>query len=195
MFQSNNEIARKLVRKLITDLSQDWSLQGFGMLRMYLDKETRLHIWNHGSAVPDVSDIHDHPWGFTSTIICGSVTNQLFVIDEATKANNMLRQEIVCGPGGHSVGTPTPVHLDEHSQRTYGPGESYSQRADQLHRTIAAPGTVTIVKRYFLENTENARVCFPLGTEWVSAEPHVATPHDMLPFFTEAMKRLEENAV
>lgn len=193
MFQSGNEIARKLVRKIITSLNQDWSIQGFGMLRMYLDKDTRLHIWNHGVAVPDVSEIHDHPWDFVSTIICGSVTNEVYVKEEDLTAN-MLMQEIVCGPGGHSVGTALPVNMRKFAERTFKAGESYSMKSDQFHRTVAEPGTVTIVKRYFKENTENARVCFPLDTGWVSAEPRVATPHDMLPFFAEAIKRLESEA-
>ena len=55
----------------------EWSVQGFGMLRAYFDKDKvyRLNIWDHDLAVPNVSVIHDHPWSFTSWIINGEATN------------------------------------------------------------------------------------------------------------------------
>ena len=194
MFQSANEIHRKLIRHILKNgLDYRWSIQGFGMLRLYLDKETRLHIWNPSAAVPDVSEIHDHPWDFVSNIICGSLTNELYRIIEELPEVTMLMQQIVCGPGGHSCGTPEPVKMGLVSTRDYKTGESYAQFAPAFHRTIAAPGTITIIKRRFRENTENARVCFPLGTEWVSAEPRDATPEEISPFLQQALIQMENS--
>lgn len=104
----------------------------------------------------------------------------------------MLMQQIVCGPGGHSEGEAEPVHIGAYSVRAYTSGESYAQMAEVFHRTMAEPGTVTIVKRRFRENTENARVCFPLGTEWVSAEPRKASPREANEFIQLALEKLEK---
>ena len=46
----------------------EWELQGFGMLRTYIDKDTRLQIWLKDFIVPGVTDIHTHPWDFESFI-------------------------------------------------------------------------------------------------------------------------------
>lgn len=60
--------------------NRDWTVQGFGMLRCYLDsdKRFRLNIWDDRLAVPHVSVIHDHPWSFDSWIINGIFHNQRF---------------------------------------------------------------------------------------------------------------------
>ena len=58
-----------------------WTVQGFGLLRCYPFRETkdvRLHIWNSDLRIEHVSDIHTHPWDFTSHIICGYIHNHLY---------------------------------------------------------------------------------------------------------------------
>jgi hypothetical protein len=192
MFQSGNDVSQKLLRHILKNaLDYRWLIQGFGMLRMYLDNDTRVHIWNTAAAVKDVSDIHDHPWDFVSSIVWGTLTNELFR-EMPDYPPNMLCQQIVCGPGGHSLGVPVPLHLEPYNAREYKSGESYNQRAEMFHRTRAVPGTVTVVTRHFRPNTEHAKVCFPLGTQWVSAETRVATADDIMPFIQLALDLLPE---
>ncbi len=56
----------------------EWSLQGFGMLRLYLSKEVRLHVWDDRYAVKNVTTIHTHPWHFRSTVLFGELTDVLY---------------------------------------------------------------------------------------------------------------------
>lgn len=73
------------------------------------------------------------------------------------------------------MGDSGPVYLSELSSVTYGLGCFYEQRARDIHASYPEDGTVTIISRHFHENTEHARVFYPIGTEWVSAEPRPAT--------------------
>lgn len=202
-----------LVRHLLHEFDRhQWSIQGFGMLRLYLSKEVRLHIWHSAFKVPNVSEIHDHPWDFESEVVCGELTNQLYVVLKDGPGNLMVEEDrttiggyernpcthhvtkIRCGPGGgvcESEGPPEPRLLLGYCPHTYLAGESYAERAVQVHETKAVDGTVTIVRRTFKADTEHARVFFPLGTEWVSAEPRPALPGEVAEFAMAALDRLE----
>ena len=56
-----------------------WSLQGFGMLRLYLSDNIRLHVWTTEHRVENVSDIHDHPWDFISTVLFGQLKTNAII--------------------------------------------------------------------------------------------------------------------
>ena len=59
----------------------EWEIQGFGMLRTYIDKDTRMQIWLNSFIIQDVTDIHTHPWDFTSYIYQGRISNFIFKED------------------------------------------------------------------------------------------------------------------
>src|SRR6266705_1769973 len=86
-----------------------WSLQGLGMLRLYLDDTHRMHIWDDRYQVYNVSQMHTHPWNFTSTVIVGVVRNIRYV--ENSQATEFHRQMIHCGEGGGLVGESDVVNL------------------------------------------------------------------------------------
>lgn len=178
-----NEIRllRATVRSILEHADRyEWSLQGFGMLRTYLSKEVRLHVWNSRFAVPNVSTIHDHPWDFTSLIVSGRVTQYRFT--ESADPNigePFSRQTIRCGVGGGLVhgcemNAPELVRLRRSYLETYDTGERYGQTANEVHHSLPDDGTVTIVERTFRADTEHARVYYNTQ-EWVSAEPRPAT--------------------
>lgn len=172
MFEATQDAIRKLLEQ---PDRLEWSLQGFGMLRAYLgsDKRTRLHIWDDRYAVDNVSTIHDHPWDFESLVLSGSIQNRIIGAMLGDPSHHV--QRIVCGPGGCALHRERDMRVGTLSQRVYKPGQEYGQAADWLHESIPSRGAVTIVSRTFKEQTEQARVCFPIGTDWVSAEPRPAT--------------------
>lgn len=114
---------------------REWSIQGFGMLRTYLDDEhiERLHIWDVDQAVDDVSTIHDHPWDFTSRIVRGRIRNQRFVAHGSEAAPKFYRARIRCGEGGGLLTEPERVAICSLGVEAYGPGETYSMEAPELH--------------------------------------------------------------
>lgn len=158
-----------------------WSLQGFGMLRMYLSETERLHIWHSKFKTKDVTTIHGHPWDFTSNIIAGKIRNTIYsiVTEYDLRTTTFDEQTIICGPTGCDVGPKRPVFLRVKSRSAYIRGESYSQKTNEIHDTSYVDGTITVVKRTFLEDTEHARVYIPVGEKRVDAKPREAAREEI----------------
>ncbi len=201
MLAWDTEHKQLLVRKILEGVRQyEWSLQGFGMFRLYLSKRTRLHVWVPSFAVPNVSTIHTHPWHFRSEVIAGSMVDRLYersllrLLPISESATHHM-QKIVCGPGGCAIGNPEPVVLRHVQDLTITVGKAYSLTAEAFHESIPSPGTVTIVDREFLEDTEHAHVCFPFGTRWESAEPRRATQKEIDAMAEIALERLSRSVV
>jgi hypothetical protein len=163
-----------------------WSLQGMGMFRLYLSKEVRLHVWDMRFTVEKVSTLHTHPWAFTSYVLSGLMTDRLLKkIDPSREPVTHYEQQIVCGPGGGTSAEKQPVHLEPLQVCTYGAGSSYTREATDVHESVPKSGTVTIIERQFLPDTEHAYVYFRTDREWVSAEPREARKEEV-----EAMARM-----
>jgi hypothetical protein len=169
-----------------------WSLQGLGMLRTYLSKAVRLHIWDDRFAVHNVSTLHNHPWSFESLVVCGAIRNRIYrSFDHLLTKTTHHEQKIQCGTDGKLIdATKRDVHLELQNDYTVTAGWSYRQPHDAIHDTIAARGTVTIVHRRFHADTEHARVYFPLGTDWVAGIPRPATPAEVATIVEGALQRL-----
>lgn len=178
-----------LVRTILQNAqSFDWTIQGFGMLRLNLRKIGRIHVWDKQFAVPDVSVIHNHPWSLRSTIISGCLSNVRYELVEDEKRHTHLRQRLVTGEGGRLLDKPLPVNLRPRSFEWYGPGDTYEQAASEIHESRPFDGTVTLMERPKGLSDEVASVFWPLDTEWVSAEPRPAEPREVLLITTRALE-------
>ncbi len=174
-FAGTYELTRELVHKILERAScYPWTLQGFGMFRLNLGKLGRIHIWNTDYAVKNVSVIHTHPWNLHSMILSGKLTNVIYR-EQAHGINAHWRSEIQTGEGGGLKGDPVAVTLGVHQLETYGAGQWYWQSANEIHESRPANGTVTVVRRPKGPPDEKALVYWPLGYEWVSAEPRPVT--------------------
>lgn len=163
-----------------------WTVQGFGMVRTYLDpaKEWRLNVWDDRLRYVDtVSDIHDHPWSFRSWVLAGQIENQRFRHlcreegDEPHLTHSMV--EIKTGEEGGRVGPITSEILFPGPKELYVAGQDYAQNLSEVHRTVATRGCVTLNQRTPATTEYTARVFFPLGTEWVDAMPRKATAYEV----------------
>lgn len=168
---------------------REWTIQGFGMLRLYLgdDQVERLHIWDTTEAVENVSSVHDHPWDLDSTIISGVLCNHRYVKDDENGEpwNAVL---IRTGEGGHVLRPHTPWSLRPLDVEVYMPGEKYHQDAEEIHESVPQRGAVTVVRRTFSKPRDIATSCFREGT-WVSAEPRPATRDEVDRFVRLALER------
>jgi hypothetical protein len=181
---------RIVMNALAHPFDYEWSLQGFGMLRAYLDAEQiiRLHIWDLGSAFPDVSRIHDHPWDFTSRIVTGQMGNQRYTVD-GPDGEEFLSARIRCGEQAQLLEEPTRALVSAQPQESYGPEERYSQEATEFHESFPLPGTVTVIQRSFKKNREIARVLWREGP-WGDAKPRPATQEEVKHFIGLAKRNL-----
>lgn len=158
----------------------DWSLQGFGMLRTYVSRELRLHIWDDRFRVKNVSDIHDHPWHFESLVLSGEIRNRRFDDTYPTPMQPATHHKglIICG-SETDVKTATierDVHLYDTGVQLIASGGLYRQKADEVHRTDFTRGTVTLIAREWTEkDPERALVYWPIGETWTPGHPRPAT--------------------
>lgn len=171
-----------------------WTLQGFGMLRTYLDPDEveRLHIWDTRMANDEVSTVHNHAWDFTSLIYSGRLANQRYLRD----GHGVEWKSAVIKPGecgGIVKPEPGGLLLSETPREYYAPGMQYSQEATELHESLPAPGTVTIIKRTFHNDRslDLATVAWKAG-DWVTAEPRRATDGEVMDFCLLARERWGE---
>lgn len=153
--------------------SLDWEIQGFGMLRTYLSRDVRLHIWSHDLRKKDVSSIHNHPWDFTSLVLRGAIFNERFV--EMPGEVNYNRATIRCGVDAKIESDVEKVRLEKVGHEVVASGEFYSQTASELHDTAYQDGTITLIERHAKPDPDHARVYWPLGAQWVDARPRKAS--------------------
>ena len=153
--------------------SYEWTVQGFGFIRTKIQNVGRIHVWDSTLTTERVSTMHTHPWALRSTIISGELINQRFVESEIEpRSMPYMRSRIATGEGGGLIGEPEPVKiLPFDNPEWYLPGDTYSQRANEIHRSIPQDGTVTLMTRPQGPPLEEATVYWPAGTRWVSAEP------------------------
>lgn len=175
-----------LVKKILeSPFEHKWSLQGLGMLRLYLNKETRLHIWDSRFKVPNVSTIHDHPWDFDSLVVAGRLKQVRFYPYEAGERYSY--SILKCGAGNCERTPPLPIWLNAMAEEDFGEGDSYRQVSCEIHDSRPYDGTVTIIERKFTKADEDhARVFWKEG-DWVSAEPRPATKDEIKSITTASL--------
>ena len=174
----------------------EWELQGFGMLRTYIDKNTRLQIWLKDFIVPDVTDIHTHPWDFQSFIYQGQITNFIFkeyalqdqVSGEWFQSDRCL---ILTGVTAF-VKEKTPIILKPLDKVGYSRGDIYFHGKDVPHRIDFIDGTITILTKSNIHEDSLAYSYVQNGGEWVSAAPRLATKEEIIPFIDAASKLNKE---
>lgn len=193
------DITKSLVESILKNWrSYKWSLQGFGMLRLYIEDELRLHIWDSRYQIRNVSIVHNHPWSFESHIIAGTIWNYEYEFNEAQPDNKFSEpyylEKIITGEKARAVETNKVKygylsHIDMEPQE-YSEGDNYYQRKDILHKTVYADGTVTLIAREDRDPESHAYSGWPgfLGRHgWISAAPCDAT--------SEQVKSIVENSL
>lgn len=159
----------------------DWTLQGMGFIRLHLAGQCRLHVWDKRYRTPGVSMIHDHlQWALNSTILSGELANVVYTErDEYGEGDAYDWATIKPGAGCFFKSAPSRTFLSrEILPERLLPGDTYSQAPDVIHQTAATDGTVTIIRKEPTED-DSARVFWPAGTEWGSAEPRKATADEV----------------
>jgi hypothetical protein len=181
-----------------------WSVQGLGMLRLYLSDDVRIHIWHKGliyrSSPISPTAKHTHPWGFESLIIAGSIVNHRYMkvapASAAARASGLqyMEVEIMCGEGGGPTDNRQEVYLFPLPRAAYYPGQLYSQTADMIHETAFIDGTVTVITRHLERGRDRDKACvyYEHGAAFVSAEPRFATKEEVALVRDAAMSALEK---
>jgi hypothetical protein len=145
-------------------------MQDIGLLGLRLDDRRiyRLHVWDPTACI-DEAPIHDHPFAFTSTVIAGQITNTRY---EESPAGVEYHRDRYTPPCEDERVSDT-IRLSADST-TFRAGETYRQRADQLHSSAQILGTVTLLRRTFTD-VDRLTVCRPPGSPWVAGRSRPAS--------------------
>ena len=178
-------IIRALVRPILENPQRnEWQVQGLGMLRTYLDKDVRLHIWDNRLNYCADSGRHTHPWDFGSFIVAGAVINTTYIENHSPVEGRMIgadrwrpfkKRRIVCGPDGCALSEDVPCFLWPAMSIEYKAGSSYTQSADEIHATKTMDGTISIISRKLVHADGSATIYTPADSEWSNAEARKAT--------------------
>lgn len=181
-------VTKELVKKILENASAySWSLQGLGMLRLYLSDDLRMHVWHHDFRFPKASTMHNHPWDFRSLIVAGELKQMRYVKDKGGDWFNTAT--IRCGEGGAIVSESKRIKLAGCAMERYGEGQTYSELAEEIHESFPTNGTVTLVRRIFKQDKDHAQVFWPVGHVWGSAEPRAATADKVQQITSYALQR------
>lgn len=182
-------VASSLVAAILSKpLAHEWTLQGFGMLRLHINGEYRLNLWDSRYRVPDVSMMHTHPWNFTSLVVSGCLINTRYT--KGTLGDVRYHRGLIKpGPGGGKLQTFSDAHLFAEYSEVYHSGEFYCQRHDEIHVSEPHDGTITLNRRV-RTGEDVAEVFWRYGSEWVSAEPRIATVDEVLDITAAARRTL-----
>lgn len=161
-----------------------WTLQGFGMLRLHLNDELRLNVWDSRFKVPGVSAIHTHPWDFESLIVVGRLYNTRYV--ETNEGTPYMTSELKPGTGGGLIGKPREVLLLNRDTEVYTAGMTYEQKAYEIHDSSPEDGTVTYNRRTRVG--EDVASVYWNTQNWVSAEPRLATQEEVFDILDHSFK-------
>lgn len=179
---------RGLVKSVLQRPTEfEWSYQGLGMLRMRMlevEGDMRIHVWMPSHAEPGVSTIHTHPWHFESLVVSGTIQDVTYFCDGVSEPTHSM-QVLRCGEGCELLGEPKGVHLEPWTPLvTYRKGQTYCDGLHVVHESRPSEGAVTVVRRVVPEgsNPDQASVFWPIGEDWVSAEPRPATPGEVRDF-------------
>lgn len=131
------------------------SLHGLGFVQVELGGDQRLHVWH-----PDLprrscfehSQVHDHRFGFESTVLVGGMTNIMFAFDEEYDTQGTghvaYRHKGKRGQSGNRPWKPYDVGSlvlvdEQHVQ----PGETYLMRPYVFHQTLPHGPTATLMRK------------------------------------------------
>lgn len=170
----------------------EWSVQGLGMMRVYLSQAVRLHIWDSALKVPGVSPLHTHPWNMKSTVVAGRYKQHRYIteleLNPLNKGEEFNMVEIKCGENACTMQEPQKISLVKCPLEIYKEGESYTQDSEEIHLSCPEDGTVTLVERTFKADRDHAKVFWRGKGGWVDAKPRPAEAHEVQDVTSRALR-------
>jgi hypothetical protein len=125
---------------------------GLGFIQIKLNDEYRVHVYTDKlSATVTKEDIHNHRYGFESTIIKGKLQQQFFTVVPAVGGNFLLVEES-CNPDNKIDSIASEVNVEFAGEATYSAGDMYALHHSSFHRVYSIDA-ITLLKRGNIEKS------------------------------------------
>lgn len=150
------------------------SLHGLGFVQVKLQGGQRLHVWH-----PDLprrrcfehSSIHNHRFGFVSTVLVGTQINVDYEVEPSRPYDKnthvrYLHEGKRAAHGGRPWIPDGEVHVREQARRVITAGLSYTMKPFEFHATVpGGDGKVATVMRKVVEFERGAHSLCAIGIE------------------------------
>lgn len=181
------------ITKDFTPTAEQISLHGLGFIQVKLPGNRRMHVWH-----PDLprrscyywSAIHNHRFGFRSTVLVGEQVNQrvTVVASEHGEYDRISHDGPRSEKGGRLSYVAERVTLWRGKAETYGPGDSYVMQPLEYHETPNSGVVVTIMEKLH-EGEVHASSLIAHGREFDQTFDRFQLPESSLwGFVVEALK-------
>lgn len=117
-------------------------------------RSLRLHIWPREKAAAINGSVHNHGWSFTSVLLAGALTHELFAEGSGRR---VPRYRYVAGSQERIVRCGESL-IDLVSTEMIQEGQIYSVSSRQLHRVIPSSLVTSISLVSTFEREANSRV-------------------------------------
>lgn len=185
--------------KDFTPTAEQISLHGLGFIQVKLPANRRLHVWH-----PDLprrscfawSAIHNHRFGFRSTVLIGQQVNRRYtVVADPVGSHDRISHD---GPRGEKGGrlsyVAERVAVWAGRDESYGPGASYTMSPLEYHETPNSGIVVTLMEKLH-EGTIHASSLIEHGREFdQSFDRFQLSADDLWAVVVDAMKHGDGDA-
>lgn len=174
-----------------------------GFAQIMLDPpvgDWKLHVWSDRfprAADPDV--VHDHVWNLTSTVLRGTQVNIGYLEDEEQLypggkwydlyvAQEVRHSDSQAGAGGKVLVKEGKTRLIENAPLVVEQGESYWFPRKRFHKSLAEPGTATLMHKTGRLSIQPRVAALPgqRPDAWSEIEP--PTVHELIDIMIEVLE-------
>lgn len=132
---------------------------GLGFIQIKLGETYRIHFYTDKlPAIIGDEDIHNHRYDFTSRILYGTFSQELFAL---VPGNSHTLEQESCKEGVPSTVLPTKCSIEKILSQTFTAGSSYTISHNVFH-TVSANTAITLLERGPIKK-EFADVVRPVG--------------------------------
>lgn len=115
---------------------------GLGFIQLKLNEIWRLHFYS--DKLPGFTeDVHNHRYNFTSHILHGEITNELYKTSPGT---THLIRNVSCDEKKPAPALDIPCNLELDEAKTYKVGDLYNMHESWFHR-VKATNCITLLER------------------------------------------------
>jgi len=137
---------------------------GLGFIQVKLNDSERVHFYTDEFPKTSIEEVHNHRYNFKSTIMKGTIVQELFSFDLHDQGECLITKE-TCNPEIKKEFEKRRCRIKLLQRQTFSAGSSYWTDHDTLHR-VESNDAITYLHRGSYMKDE-ADVIYPVSKETI----------------------------